>query len=92
MGAETGSSAARDLGCGVAGRAPPARGWGVTAFLAAHRRELFSEELFADLFATQRGRPSIPADVIASVIVLQALHELSDDAAADLRRCPATVG
>jgi len=50
----------------------------VFAFLAEHRRELFPDELFADLFSSGRGRPSVPADVMASVIVLQALHGLSD--------------
>ena len=50
----------------------------VFAFLAAHRRELFPDEMFADLFPTGRGRPSVPADVMASVITLQALHGLSD--------------
>jgi acyl-coenzyme A thioesterase PaaI-like protein len=50
----------------------------VFAFLAVNRRELFPAELFADLFPSGRGRPSVPADVIASVIVLQALHGLSD--------------
>ena len=65
----------------VAGHLLPAGG--MFAFLAAHRRELFPDELFADLFATQRGRPSIPADVVASVIVLQTLHGLSDEAAAE---------
>jgi hypothetical protein len=51
---------------------------GMFAFLAAHRHELFPDGLFADLFATSKGRPSIPADVIASVVVLQTLHNLSD--------------
>jgi Transposase DDE domain/Transposase domain (DUF772) len=50
----------------------------VFAFLAEHRRRLFPDELFADLFISGRGRPSVPADVVASVIVLQALHGLSD--------------
>jgi Transposase DDE domain/Transposase domain (DUF772) len=50
----------------------------VFAFLAEHRRELFPDELFADLFPSARGRPSVPADVVAAVIVLQALHGLSD--------------
>ena len=50
----------------------------VFAFLAAHRRELFPDEFFADLFPSGRGRPSVPADVMAAVIVLQALHGLSD--------------
>ena len=50
----------------------------VEAFLADHRRELFPDELFADLFPSGRGRPSVPADVIATVMVLQALEGLSD--------------
>jgi IS5 family transposase len=50
----------------------------VFAFLAEHRRRLFPDELFADLFPSGRGRPSVPADVMAAVIVLQALHGLSD--------------
>ncbi len=55
----------------------------VFAFLAAHRHRLFPAELFADLFPSGRGRPSIPPEVIASVIVLQTLHGLSDREAAD---------
>ena len=51
---------------------------GVFAFLAEHRRRLFPDEMFADLFPSRRGRPSVPADVIASVLVLQTLHGLSD--------------
>jgi DDE family transposase/transposase-like protein DUF772 len=50
----------------------------VFLFLAEHRQELFPDELFADLFPSGRGRPSVAADVMASVIVLQALHGLSD--------------
>ena len=50
----------------------------VYAFLAAHRHRLFPDELFADLFPSGRGRPSQPADVVASVLVLQALEGLSD--------------
>jgi IS5 family transposase len=58
----------------------------VPAFLADHRRELFPDELFADLFPSGRGRPSVPADVVATVMVLQSLEGLSDrDAAAALR-------
>ena len=34
--------------------------------------------MFADLFPSGRGRPSVPADVVATVMVLQALHGLSD--------------
>ena len=43
----------------------------VYGFLADHRRELFPDELFADLFPSGRGRPSVPADVVATVMVLQ---------------------
>ena len=50
----------------------------VFAFLAEHRRELFPDEMFADLFPSGRGRPTVPADVMAAVIMLQALHGLSD--------------
>jgi IS5 family transposase len=50
----------------------------VHAFLAEHRKALFPDELFADLFGSGRGRPSVPADVIAAVMVLQALEGLSD--------------
>ena len=58
----------------------------VEGFLADHRRELFPDELFEDLFPSGRGRPSIPAEVVASVMVLQALEGLSDrDAARALR-------
>jgi IS5 family transposase len=58
----------------------------VHAFLAEHRRRLFPDELFADLFPSGRGRPSVPADVIATVMVLQALEGLSDrDAMGELR-------
>lgn len=39
--------------------------------------------MFADLFPTRRGRPSVPAEVMASVITLQALHGLSDNETVD---------
>jgi IS5 family transposase len=58
----------------------------VEAFLADHRHDLFPDEMFADLFPSGRGRPSIPADVVATVMVLQALEGLSDrDAVRALR-------
>ena len=59
---------------------------GVFAFLAAHRHGLFPEQMFADLFAVGRGRPSVPVEVVASVIVLQTLHGLSDREAAEAVR------
>ena len=55
----------------------------VFAFLAAHRGELFPDELFADLFPSGRGRPSVAADVMAAVITLQALQGLSDSETVD---------
>jgi IS5 family transposase len=58
----------------------------VYAFLAEHRRRLFPDEMFADLFPTGRGRPSVPADVVATVMLLQSLEGLSDrDAIVSLR-------
>jgi hypothetical protein len=59
----------------------------VHAFLAEHRREVFPDGLFADLFPSGRGRPSVPAEVIASVLVLQTLHDFSDAEAMDAVRC-----
>jgi DDE family transposase/transposase-like protein DUF772 len=50
----------------------------VYAFLAGHRRELFPDAMFADLFPSPLGRPSVPADVVASVLLLQALEGRSD--------------
>ena len=59
---------------------------GVFAFLAEHRSRLFLDETFEDLFTSRRGRPSIPGPVIAAVLVLQTLHNLSDREAADAAR------
>ena len=50
----------------------------VYAFLAEHRRDLFQDEDFADLFPSGRGGSSIPVDAVGSVMVLQALEGLSD--------------
>ena len=55
----------------------------VYAFLAEHRRELFPDEMFADLFPSRFGRPSVPGDAVASVLVLQALEHRSDREAAE---------
>ena len=57
------------------------------AFLAAHRGELFADGDFADLFPSGKGRPSVPASVMASVMVLQVLHDYSDAEAAEAARC-----
>lgn len=50
----------------------------VFAFLAKHRGRLFPDSMMEDLFPSRRGRPSVPAPVIGSVLVLQALQGLSD--------------
>ena len=55
----------------------------VFAFLAEHRRALFPNEMFADLFPSGRGRPSVLGDVMAAVIVLQTLNGLSDSETTD---------
>jgi hypothetical protein len=59
----------------------------VFAFLAGHRGEVFPAELFADLFPSGTGRPSLPGEVAASVLVLQALGDLSDRDAVAAVRC-----
>lgn len=57
------------------------------AFLADHRHELFPPELFADVTCHGGGHPWVPAEVIATVMVLQALEGLSDrEAISALRR------
>ena len=55
----------------------------VFAFLAEHRRELFPDSFIADLFPSRTGRPSLPADLAGSVVVLKELHDLSDTQTAD---------
>lgn len=50
----------------------------VFAFLARHRGRLFPDSMMEDLFPSRRGRPSVPAPVIGSVLVLQALQGFSD--------------
>jgi hypothetical protein len=57
----------------------------VFAFLAGHRTELFPDSFTADLFPSGTGRPSLPADLIGSVLVLvlKELYDLSDPQTAD---------
>jgi Transposase DDE domain/Transposase domain (DUF772) len=50
----------------------------VYAFVADHRYQLFPPELFADVVRHGGGHPSVPAEVVATVMVLQALEGLSD--------------
>ena len=58
----------------------------VFAFLAEHRRELFPDSFTPDLFGSRTGRPSLPADLVGSVLVLRELYDLSDTQAADALR------
>jgi hypothetical protein len=60
---------------------------GMFAFLAGHRLDVFPDGEFEDLFASGLGRPSIPASVMASILVLQTLHDLSDRETAEAARC-----
>jgi Transposase domain (DUF772). len=47
--------------------------------LAGEGDRLFGDDYFADLFAdSSKGRPTVPARVVATVMVLQALEGLSD--------------
>ena len=55
----------------------------VFAFLAEHRTELFPDSFTADLFPSRTGRPSLPADLAGSVLVLKELYDLSDAQTAD---------
>jgi hypothetical protein len=57
------------------------------AFLAGHRQDVFPDNEFEDLFPSGKGRPSIPASVMASILVLQTLHDLSDRETAEAARC-----
>ncbi|MDQ7907591.1 IS1182 family transposase [Phytohabitans sp. ZYX-F-186] len=59
----------------------------VYAFLAEHRLDVFPDGLFADLFPSGKGRPSVPGEVIASVLVLQTLEDRSDSEAMTALRC-----
>jgi hypothetical protein len=52
--------------------------------LAEHGATLFGEEYFADLFKRSTvGRPTVPARVVATVMLLQAYEGLSDREACD---------
>src|SRR4051794_23533619 len=58
----------------------------VFAFLAEHREELFPGDLFADMYPSPNGLPSMPPQVLAAALVLQALYGVSDcDAVQELR-------
>ena len=57
------------------------------AFLAERRQDVFPDGEFEDLFPSGKGRPSIPASVMASILVLQTLHDYSDRETAEAARC-----
>jgi Transposase DDE domain/Transposase domain (DUF772) len=58
----------------------------VFAFLAEHRQELFPDSFISDLFSSSTGRPSLPADLIGSVLVLKELFDLCDPQTAEALR------
>ena len=56
----------------------------VYRLLAEHGAALFGDEYFADLFKRSTlGRPTVPARVVATVMLLQAYEGLSDREACD---------
>ncbi len=59
----------------------------VFAFLAEHREVLFPVEMFADMYPSANGRPSLPPQVLAAAVVLQALHGLADFETVQELRC-----
>jgi len=57
---------------------------GVYRLLAEEGERLFPHDYFADLYKeSARGRPTVPARVVATVMVLQSLEGLSDREACD---------
>jgi hypothetical protein len=50
----------------------------VYAFLAEHRDALFPETMFADMYPSPNGRPSVPPQILATATVLQVLENLTD--------------
>jgi hypothetical protein len=59
----------------------------VFAFLAEHREALFPAGMFADMYPSPNGRPSLPPQVLAVTVVLQALQGLSDFETVQELRC-----
>src|ERR1700726_1907681 len=59
----------------------------VFAFLAEHREALFPAGMFADMYPSRNGRPSMAPQVLAVTVVLQALHGLPDSEAVQALRC-----
>ncbi|WP_405682504.1 IS1182 family transposase [Streptomyces sp. NBC_01238] len=59
----------------------------VFAFLAEHRGALFPVVMFEDMYPSANGRPSMPPQILAAAITLQALHGLSDFETVQELRC-----
>src|SRR6266498_2799910 len=59
----------------------------VFAFLAGHREALFPAGMFADMYPSSNGRPSLPPQVLAATVVLQSLQGLSDFETVQELRC-----
>lgn len=59
----------------------------VFGFLAEHREDLFPASMFADMYPSANGRPSMPPQVLAAAVVLQGLHGLSDFDTVQVLRC-----
>jgi Transposase domain (DUF772) len=59
----------------------------VFAFLAEHREALFPAAMFADMYPSPNGRPSLPPQVLGATVVLQALEGLSDYETVQALRC-----
>ncbi|MEU0256202.1 transposase, partial [Streptomyces sp. NPDC006184] len=59
----------------------------VFAFLAEYRGELFPAGMFTDMYPSANGRPSMPPQILAAAITLQALHGLSDFETVQELRC-----
>jgi hypothetical protein len=59
----------------------------VFAFLAEHREVLFPAGMFADMYPSRNGRPSMPPQILAAAVTLQALNGLSDIETVQELRC-----
>ena len=59
----------------------------VFAFLAEYREVLFPVGMFADIYPSRNGRPSMPPQILAAAVTLQALHGLSDIETVQELRC-----
>ena len=59
----------------------------VFAFLAEHRAALFPPVMFADMYPSPNGRPSMPPQILAAAVTLQALYGLSDFETVQELRC-----